>query len=134
MHLRQSSRGDPGKLSGQDRGGDEDVQPRWAVHSPSTQPPGLLRPGTGTKGTAHPGLCACRVPENLSGSDLGSTRNTGPTRDSALSEHLESKQCRAGKHALPWAVTNPVWSVHCKCSPHMLAVLVCSLPLSPQHS
>ena len=49
---------------------------------------------------AQPSLCLCGVPENLnlSGLDLGSARNPGPTSDSCRQSNLEPEQCRLGKH------------------------------------
>ena len=48
----------------------------------------------------HPSLYPCRVPENLnlSGLDLESAQNAGPTLDSTLQSTLEPEQCRPGKH------------------------------------
>ena len=64
--------------------------PPGTVHSPSTQSPELLGPGKGTKLTTHLGLCPCRARKNLSGLDLESAQNAGPTWDNALAEHAEA--------------------------------------------
>ena len=61
--------------------------PPGTVHSPSIWSPEQLGPGKGTKHIAHLSVCPWRVPENLSGLDLGSIWNSGPTWDSALMEH-----------------------------------------------
>ena len=68
--------------------------PSGTVSSPSTQSPELLRPGKGTKSTAHLGVCPCRAPENLSGLDwevhkMYDARGTVP-----LQRTLKTEQCR----------------------------------------
>ena len=52
------------------------------------------------KTQARPSLHLCGVPENLnlSGLDLGSACNPGPTSDSSWYSNLEPEQCRLGKH------------------------------------
>ena len=47
--------------------------PHWTVHSKSTLSPELLKPGKGTKYTAHLCLYPCRAPENLSKIALGTS-------------------------------------------------------------
>ena len=57
----------------------------------------LLRPGKGTKRRANR-VCDFVEYLNLSGLDLISAHNPGPTLDSSPAEHLEPEQCRLGKH------------------------------------
>ena len=54
----------------------------------------------GHKMQAQPSLHLGGVPENLnlSGLDLGSACNPGPTSDSSQQRNLETEQCRLGKH------------------------------------
>ena len=120
------------------------------------------RPGLGRwlRHTAHLGQCAgqapgrlscsdlgraqnacptesvpCGVPENLnpSGLDLRSAWNPGPALDSVLQSTPQPEQCRTRKHK-PWAWANPVWSIHCKHSPHTPVIIVCRVPPSPKHN
>ena len=85
---------------------------------------------------AQQSLCPCRVPENLNLNilDLGSARNPGPALDHALQSTLEPEQCRPRKHTPVWAGANPLWSIHCKNSPHMPMIFVFSVPPSPQNN
>ena len=112
--------------------------PPGTVCSPSTWLPELLGPRKGTMHT-QPSLRPCRVPENLSSLDLGSTGNLsgldqeihGPIRTVPLQSTLEPQQCRPRKHKPPWAEADPVWSIHCEhCehSPHMQYLFAVSLP------
>ena len=49
-----------------------------------------LRPAPLRRCMAHLGLCTHGTPESLSGLDLGSARDTDPTQNCALVEHLEA--------------------------------------------
>ena len=64
---------------------------------------------------------------NLSGLDLESARNPGPTSGSSWQSNLEPEKHR------PWTGTNPVQLKYCEHSPQTPVVFVCSVPLSPQH-
>ena len=77
----------PGDWAARTRQVNKMHSPPGAVRWPSTHLPELLGPGKDTKFTAHLGLCPCTAPERLSGLDLGSARNAGPTWDSVLAQH-----------------------------------------------
>ena len=108
--------------------------PSETMCSSSTWSPELLRPGKGTKHTAHLGLCFCGTPENLSSLVLGTTWNAGHTWDSATAEHPGAWAVSSREMHATWAVANPVWSIHCKQSPHMPVTIVCSVPPSSKHN
>ena len=104
------------------------------VRLPSTRLAEWLAPGKGTKHTAHLSLCPCGVPRNLSVLDLGLDKMQGPLGIVHFQSTMMPEQCGPGKYMLPWAVANPVWSIHCEHSPQVPAVFVCSVPPSPQHN
>ena len=81
---------------------------------------------------AYLGQCACQAHSHPNGLGLGRAQNAQPIW--VLQSTLEPGQYRPGKYMLPWAVSNPVWSVHCEHSLHMLAVLIFTVPLPPQHN
>ena len=85
-HLRQRSCCAPRKLSDPDRGSDK-THLTW-------------------------GECACQAPGHLSCSDLGRAQNTCPTKSGHLESTPEPERLSPGKHTLPWAGANPVWSIH----------------------
>ena len=95
-HLRRRARCTPRKPSGWDGGGIKS-QPSTGYNR-AHQAPGHL--SCSELGQAQPILCLCGVPENLnlSGLDLGSACNPGPTSDSFQQSNLEPEQCRLGKH------------------------------------
>ena len=123
-----------GKLSSRGRGSVEDARTLGMGCSTNTQSPELLGPGKSTKCTAHRDLCPCGASENLSSLELGSARTQCPLGTVPLQSVLEPEQCGPAKYMLPWAVANPVWTIHCEHPPHVPAVFVCSVPPSPQHS
>ena len=126
VHLRQRSHCTPRKLSGWDWGGDK-MHRTW-------------------------GVCTHQAPGHLSCLDLGKARNTDPTESVPLwsTQEPEPEQvrpgkctkCRAhfgqfpwratgawpGKCTPSWAGANPVWSIHCKQSPHMQCLFAVFLP------
>ena len=92
------------------------------------------RPGEGRyiRYTAYLGQCTLQAPSHLNGLGLGRAQNAQPIW--VLQSTLEPERYRPGKYMLPWAVSNQAWSIRCEHSPHLLVVLIFSVPPSPQHS
>ena len=119
-----------------------------------TERPG---PGKWIRCMAHLGQCTQQAPGCLSCLDLGRAQNArppwvcapaenlrtwaaqtwevherhSPLRRVPLKSTLEPEKCKLRKYTLPWAVANSLQSIHCKHSPHMPVVFVCSVPTSP---
>ena len=90
--------------------------PPGRAHLPSTQSPGLLEPGKGTKRAALPGMCPCGVPGNLNSLDLEVHKFQGPlwtvslqapwslsSIDPGSTHHFELGQTQCG----PYTVSTP---------------------------
>ena len=95
-HLRRACLLPPRKPSGWDGGGDK-------MHSPLGRDCTLQAPGSlscldlgRAQQQTQPSLHLCGIPENLnlSGLDLGSACNPGPTSDSSRQSNLEPEKCR----------------------------------------
>ena len=91
-HLRWAHPLPPRKPTGWDRGGDKTHSPPGETALAKHLVSGAARTWNGCKMQAQPSLHLCGVPEklNLSGLDLGSAPNPGPTSDSS-----PAKQSRA---------------------------------------
>ena len=102
--------------------------PPGTVCWPSTQSPEWLGPGKGAKHTAHLG-CSMESTESLSGLDMGSAQNSGPSWDSALTEHPVA--CAVWTWEVPSTLGCGIPRVvHPLSTTHTLAVFAVSLPLS----
>ena len=128
-HLRRCSHCAPGKPSNQDRGGDK-------MHRPTQVE------------STH------QASGRLSCSNLGRAQNAGPTKVVLLwsTQEPEPERLRPAKCTQPralfrqfpcratwslssvdresthtWAEANPMWPRHCKHSPHMPVIFVCSV-------
>ena len=132
-HLRWRSYFAPRKLSGWERGGDKTHCPTWGECA--HQAHWAAQTWEGHKRQAQQSLRLCGVPENknLSGLDLGSAYNPGPTLDSSPAEQPGAWAVQTGKARPPWVGANPVWSIHCEHAPRMPVMFICSVPPSPQH-
>ena len=82
---------------------------------------------------AYLGQCTHQAPSHLNGLGLGRAQNAQPIW--VLQSTLEPEHYRPGKYMLPWLCqTHCVKPIHCERSPRVLAVLIFSVPPSPQHN
>ena len=126
-HLRLCPHGTPRKPGGRDWGRAWDARPTWEC---AHQAPGLLkaRAWEGHKMHSPSASVPLWSTDNLSDWDLGIHKMRVHLGQCSC---MEPEQLEPRKYTKPWAVANPVWSIHCKHFPHRPAVFVCSGPPSP---
>ena len=110
-HLRRRAGCTPRKPSGRKWGGDK-LQPSTGGDRARQAPGHLSCSDLGRAQNAGPikSVPLWSTQElNLSGLDLGSACNPGPTSDCSRQSNLEPEQCRQGKHTRRERGANAVW-------------------------